>query len=378
MNLSNAKPLCFFFLILALLSQPVIAENTIVVKQQSPKTANPPPKHCRSSGGYCGIYCLYAVMKLSGVDVDPTELLKPGYIGSHKGSSLAELKKAAEDNGLNAAPVSKLTTRELRQSSYPVILHVKSAPDKKQYDHYELFLETKNGQARLYDPPQLVRLVPFYQLAPRWDGTGLIVSAEPIDLGTLFAPARRRFIIYAAIAIVVILGVRWGRRRWLSSEYMTSRSRLFGLSIAQSVGLVLLALLCGMVYHFVSDVGFLAHTNATASIQQAHLGNFLPKVSEKEIRRLLNTDTIFIDARDVHDFEAGHLEGAINIPANDCSCLYNEVLASIDKKARIVVYCQSAGCKSAEKVAVKLATDGFPNISIFKGGWNKWNAKSDG
>lgn len=277
-NLLHNKFLRFSILSFFVLAQAGIVDYAIAAgEDNTSKMAKSPQRRC-GFGSYCGIYCLYAVMKFSDIDIDPIELLKPEYIGSPRGSSLAELKKAAGDNGMYAAPVSKLTTRELRQSPYPVILHVKSAADEKEYDHYELFLETKNGQARLYDPPEPVRLVPFYQLAPRWDGTGLIVSADPIDLGTLFAPARRRFIIYAAVAIAVVLGVHWGQRRWLPKADTTSRRRLLGLSIAQGVGLAIAALLCGMLYHFANDEGFLAHANATASIQQAHMVNFIPNL----------------------------------------------------------------------------------------------------
>ena len=375
MNLSYAKRMYFFSLILAVLLGLISADNTITA-EEAHKTTNSSTVQRRPSGAYCGIYCLYSAMKLFEIDVDPNELLKPEYIGSPYGSSLAELKKAAEDNGLYAVPVAKLASRELRQSPYPIILHTKSAADKKGYDHYELFLETKNGRARLYDPPEPVRWVPFYELASRWDGTGLIVSANPIDLGTIFGPARRRFILYAAIAVAVILIVHWGRRRWLPSANMMSRRQSLGLSAAQCGGLVLLALLAGMVYHFANDEGFLAHPNATASIQQAHLGGFLPKVSEKEVRQLLNTDTIFIDAGFARDFKAGHLEGAINVPVNASDDERKEAMADVAKDAHIVVYCQSAGCKFAEKVAIKLISDGFSNVSLFKGGWHKWGEKN--
>jgi len=375
-NLSYAKTLYLSALILPVFLEPAISNDTIAAKQQSLNTANHPTKQCRSPGSYCGIYCLYAVMKLFDTNIDPKELLKPEYIGSRKGSSLAELKKAAEDNGLHAVPVRKLTSRELRQSPYPIILHVKSAADKKEYDHYELFLETKNGRARLYDPPEPVRLVPFWQLAPRWDGTGLIVSDRPIDLGTIFAPARKRFIIYAAIAVAAILIVHWARW-WLPSVAKMSRTRLFGLSIAQGAGLAVVALLFGMVYHLANDEGFLAHPNATGSIQKAHLANFIPKLSERQVHQLLNTDTVFIDARFPHDFEAGHLEGAINILVNASDDERQKAMAHIDKKARIVVYCQSAGCKFAGKVAIKLISDGFSNVSLFKGSWHEWATKTN-
>jgi rhodanese-related sulfurtransferase len=375
-KLSKVNPLYDRFLRISILILTVLAQAAIGAGQDTSKTAKSQRKQCM--GSYCGIYCLYSVMRLYDVDVDPKELLKPEYIGSHQGSSLAELKKAAEDHDLYAEPVEKLTSRELLESSYPVILHVKSDPEMKIYNHYELLLETKNGQARLYNPPEPVRLVPFYEFAPRWDGTGLVVSDTPIDLGIIFAPARRRFIIYAAIAVALILVARWGRRRWLPPAALVSRGRLFGASIAASAGLMLLAMLCGMLCHFVNEEGFLAHTNGTASIKKAYLGSFIPKITKKEVRKLLNTDTVFIDAGLALDFEAGHhLEGALNIPANASDEERQKTMADTAKDARLVVYSQSTRRKFAEVVAIKLMSDGFSNVSIFRGGWREWEATND-
>lgn len=59
-----------------------------------------------------------------------------------------------------------------------------------------------------------------------------------------------------------------------------------------------------------------ANATATESIQQANAGTFIPKISENNVQQLLDTDTIFIDARFARDFEAGHIEGAISIPVN--------------------------------------------------------------
>jgi len=329
----------------------------------------------RSSDPYCGLYCLYTVMKTSGISSDFKNLLKPEYISSRKGSSIAELKKAAEDNGLYAEPAAKLTSSVLRLSQHPVVLHVKSSGDKKEYDHYELYLGTQNGQARLFDPPNPVQLIPFRELAPRWDGTGLIVSSVPIDLSDIFAPARKRFMIYASIAVAIILMVRWGRGRWLKSLRIMSRHKLIGLSMAQGASLAILALLLGIVYHFSNDEGFLAHANATTSLQKAHKGNFIPKVSKNKVERLLGSNTVFIDARLARDFNSGHIEGAISVPVDANDTERYKATAGIAKDAPIVIYCQSAGCKFAEKVTIKLKSDGFRNISIFRGGWYEWVAK---
>jgi len=350
--------------------KPVVADEN---NQESAKAASVKRK---TRHPHCGLYCIYTAMKLAGQKPDFRELVKPEYIGSRKGSSLAELKKAAGDHGVYAVPVGKLTSRVLNNCPHPVILHVTSDVTSREYEHYELFLGTENGKAKLFNPPEPVKLVKFAQLAPRWDGNGLIVSAKPIDLGVIFAPARKRLATYAAIVVAIILSVRWAKR-WLPKAMLNSRRTILGLSTVQGAGFAIAALLCGMIYHFVNNEGLLANANATASIQQAHLGNFIPKVSEKQVHKLIGNDAIFIDARLTRDFEAGHLGGAINVPVDANDVERQKAMADIAKDAPIVVYCQSAGCRFGESVAIKLISDGFCNVSLFKGGWQEWAAKKE-
>lgn len=350
------------------------ANASVKDKQKPAKTTS---VKRRSSHPYCGLYCLYSVMKFTDKEIDFRELLKPEYIGHRKGSSMKELEKAAEDHGMYAQLVGKLTSRELRNSPYSMILHVKYTADKKKYDHFKLFLRTENGKAVLFDPPEPIRAVPFHELAPRWDGYALILSDTPIDTGGIFATARKQFAVYVAIAIVIILMVHWGKRQWLPPRAMISKPRLLGLSTVQGVGFVISALLCGGIYHFANDEGFLANANAATAVQQSHAVNFIPKVSKKTVGKLLYTNTVFIDARLARDFQAGHLEGAISIPVDANDTQRHNAVANIGKDARIVIYCQSAGCPYAGVVSKKLKADGFSNISIFKGGWREWEAQNN-
>ena len=324
---------------------------------------------------YCGLYCLYSVMKLADKEIDFNELIKPQYFTSSKGISLEDLKRAAEDHGMYAEPLGKLTSRELRSSVYPIILHVKSAKGEKKYDHFELFLGTEGGQAKIYNYPEPVRLAPFYELAPRWDGTGLVLSSKPLDLGAIYAPARNRLVLYMLVVIPVILMVHYGKQRWLTSLSSISWRKSFWLTMVQAAGFVIFAMVWGMTYHFVTEEGFLAHANATASVQEAYLSSFIPKVDKKKVEQLLNRDTVFIDARYAKDFEAGHLENAINVPVDANDVERKKATAGIGKDAAIVIYCQSNGCPFAEKVTKELKGDGFSNISIFKGGWMEWEGK---
>ncbi|MGE5611451.1 MAG: rhodanese-like domain-containing protein, partial [Bacillota bacterium] len=122
--------------------------------------------------------------------------------------------------------------------------------------------------------------------------------------------------------------------------------------------------------------GFLARTNATAPIQQAYTGSFIPRLNREEVARLIGSGVVLIDARAPRDFQDGHLDGAINIPVNTPDARRRDALGPIAKDSRIVLYCQSAGCKFAETVAIKLITDGFSNIALFQGGWQEWQTHS--
>jgi ABC-type bacteriocin/lantibiotic exporter with double-glycine peptidase domain len=230
----------------------------------------------KSSGGYCGIYCLYAAMKYFGVNADPNELIKPEYIGSVKGSSLAELKKAAEKHGLYAVAVDRMTTKDLRglvcqgRLSLPLIIHVKSSPTDQKYDHYLLFLGLRQGQALIYDPPGSIESVEFWTLAPRWDGSGLLISDKPINMNAVFASSRLRFSGYAVIAVVIVLIIRLALARFYSLKKVMSRKKTVAISLAQCAVLVLAASSVAFLYNFINDEGLFKRPQATKAIQLAY------------------------------------------------------------------------------------------------------------
>ena len=119
----------------------------------------------------------------------------------------------------------------------------------------------------------------------------------------------------------------------------------------------------------------LANAGATASFQKAYQGSFIPRISHRKARALLGTDTVFIDARLAGDYERGHLDGAVNVPVDANDALRRERTSALPRNSRIVLYCQSAGCKFAERVGVRLLDEGFTNLAIFKGGWMEWTEK---
>lgn len=88
------------------------------------------------------------------------------------------------------------------------------------------------------------------------------------------------------------------------------------------------------------------------------------EASPEEVKRLAAKGAVVIDVRDAHEFEAGHIDGAVNISRGTLEMRIAEVVP--DKDAPVVCYC-SGGNRGA------LATDtlqqmGYRNAVSICGG----------
>lgn len=80
----------------------------------------------------------------------------------------------------------------------------------------------------------------------------------------------------------------------------------------------------------------------------------------------------FIDARDIADYNAGHIQGALNIPFHDFE-KYKNRLDDLPKDQVYITYC-SAACDVSIDMAYAMAKLGFKKVYIFHGGWDEWKA----
>jgi rhodanese-related sulfurtransferase len=324
---------------------------------------------------HCGLYCLYSILKLEGQSIDFRELVKPEYLGSRKGSSFEELKQASEDFGLNVVSVSRLIPNDLRAIAEPAILHVKSGPDKTDYDHFMLYLGEKNGKARIFDPPAEVSLIEFSSLTPKWDGNALVISSKAIAASSVNTFSKKR-LFFCAGAIGLIVAGFYGLKRFAPTA--NSLRLRFGLSIGQAVSFVLIAVFAGLFFHFFYGGGFFANAAAVEGIRKAYAGSFIPKITSNKMQTLVaRNNTVIIDARLERDYKSGHIEGAISLPIDCSDEMYAETVSGLTKDKKIVLYCQSAGCQFAEKIALLLKEDGFEDLAVFKGGWVEWQKATE-
>jgi rhodanese-related sulfurtransferase len=226
-----------------------------------------------------------------------------------------------------------------------------------------LFLGLEGDQARIVDPPNAVQLLPLAELLALWDGTGLVISREPTATWSLRAGAWLEQGIFLGFTAAVLAAARFGGRR-----LGVGRRRL-----VPAVLLILLGIGLAAAGHVIHDEGFLHNRAAVATVIGRHFSPELPSLSVAEVETLLGQPHVtFLDARFPRDYESGHLPGAINLPVYAGLVERAHVLATVPLTDRVVVYCQSTHCPWGEVIAADLSFRGYPNVTVFAGGWNEW------
>ncbi len=82
---------------------------------------------------------------------------------------------------------------------------------------------------------------------------------------------------------------------------------------------------------------------------------------------------VLIDARLPEEFEAGHINGAINIPYEKLPDYSDKLASSVSLDAKIVCYCRSVTCDDSANLARELKFMGYTNVILYKGGWEEWS-----
>ena len=97
------------------------------------------------------------------------------------------------------------------------------------------------------------------------------------------------------------------------------------------------------------------------------------EISREEIqRRLHDPSLILVHTLPADSYAAGHIPGALSLPAADVTAHAHEVLP--DRAAEIAVYCGSFTCPVAEQAASLLRELGYTNVRHYRGGLADWTA----
>jgi len=81
---------------------------------------------------------------------------------------------------------------------------------------------------------------------------------------------------------------------------------------------------------------------------------------------------LVIDAREAHEYDAGHVPGAINLPYDQVAT-DRQRLEQLDTGGRpIVIYCGGGSCELSLSLAWDLVYAGHDRIAVYMGGYPEW------
>jgi rhodanese-related sulfurtransferase len=109
---------------------------------------------------------------------------------------------------------------------------------------------------------------------------------------------------------------------------------------------------------------------------KSRIEELLPPAAQEEIE---GAKAVLIDVRDPERYEAGHLKGAVNVPAGDSAreahaAAYVEAIesAGADPDDRIILVC-GEGNRSARTADALKNEHGFTNVASIIGGSKLWS-----
>jgi rhodanese-related sulfurtransferase len=82
--------------------------------------------------------------------------------------------------------------------------------------------------------------------------------------------------------------------------------------------------------------------------------------------------TLWVDARPVAAYEAGHAPGAVHLDLVNWENDFPKFLDQWQPGQRVLVYCSAASCHLAEEVAGRLRQSRIEPVFVLKGGWETW------
>lgn len=323
--------------------------------------------YANASTPFCGLYTLYAALQLMHSDANPDVIFRSEFVSTESGSSTQDLLRAANNAGIDAIVLDRTSISVLKSIKGPTIVHVKASVVAESYSHWMLLIPDDHSRdALVYDPPEGPMRISWSAFSARWDGTAIVVGAGPDEHGRLVRRSQLEVAGYVGVFLAVICAGKAAARIQGAGSKIIGRA-----SVQVAVIVITSSVVAGMqiVYRPETTSSEQSMIDVIACRQltlfrSADLGDIGMTAAGRPVT--------IIDARLKADFDAGHIDGAMNIPVISDPRAIARTVENLPKDAPIVVYCQSAGCPYARQVALHLVALGFRNLAIYREGWVGW------
>jgi rhodanese-related sulfurtransferase len=326
---------------------------------------------------YCGVFAVQAAAQYFNKAFTVSDFLKPEYCNSPDGSSVRAVVKMAEQSGLHALAMERLSSADLSRLKCPAILLVKKTAGHPSPKHYIFFVNTGQG-GYVIDGGFALRHLSYSDIAPRFYGDAVLVSDLPIRVSDALPPAIAIWLVTPVVISAIVL-IAWSNYARIEARNNSAHSpRRFKSRITiPATAILIVSGLAATLYHSLSPVGLLTGGTGVAEVQRFNAIKFQPVVTAAELERLIASDSVLlIDARQSAEFEMGRIGNAINITSQiDRFSARKIVEKHKPGRRQIVIYCGGPLCSYAEQVGQLLLEEGYPNVRIYRSGWAEWSRR---
>jgi rhodanese-related sulfurtransferase len=105
-------------------------------------------------------------------------------------------------------------------------------------------------------------------------------------------------------------------------------------------------------------------------------------VREREIRDVQDVKklydgggALFLDARSVEAFTAGHISGATSLPVEEAGAMLEVFSKKYPADTHLVTYCSGRECDESHRLAELLTDFGYTRVQVFVDGFPAWKGR---
>ncbi|WP_303722499.1 rhodanese-like domain-containing protein [Malonomonas rubra] len=91
-----------------------------------------------------------------------------------------------------------------------------------------------------------------------------------------------------------------------------------------------------------------------------------------EIDEMVAEGAMLIDARNIADYKAGHIKGAISLPIGEAETKLESFRQQVPKEQTLILYCNGFGCHDSFDLGVFLLKVGYQDVLVYEGGFPEW------
>ncbi|MHC1727481.1 MAG: rhodanese-like domain-containing protein [Syntrophobacteraceae bacterium] len=153
-----------------------------------------------------------------------------------------------------------------------------------------------------------------------------------------------------------------------------NRGKILADTIWQSGAIVVMAILVSLAVNHLRPAGLplIGDWSQKAQLQDLKTAEE-PIVSMEEAQALFLTQgAVFIDARPADIYRSGHIQGALNLHADNMEEAMTRIQAEVPPDSLIITYCDGESCTLSKEIALELSARGYSHVRVLVNGWSVW------